>query len=392
MGVVPVTVTAGEIVDLDTTSIYIPVGNNVSVNLGNVDVTFSEVTSPGFMSIITTTHPQGGQLPSQYRFLGTYYELTTTATYSGLITISFTYDDADVHGQESNLKLFHWDATSWVNITTNVDTINNLITGETLTLSPFAIGEPLIANEPPSVGTISISSNPVQINNSISLSASFTDSGVLDTHTSSWDWGDGNTSVGTVTESNGSGSVSDSHVYSQAGVYTVTLEVTDNNGGNESSQYQYVVVYDPNGGYVTGAGTINSPVGAYVADVSLSGVAHFGFNSKYAHGANVPIGKTKFRFQAADFKFESTSYDWLVVAGAKAQYKGIGTINNSGNYGFMLSAIDGAINGDGSDKFRIKIWDNNNNDAVVYDNQLGEQDGIDPTTVVNVGSSVVVHR
>ena len=56
--------------------------------------------------------------------------------------------------------------------------------------------------------------------------------------------------------------------------------------------------------------------------------------------------------------FHSTSYEWLVVAGARAQYKGEGTINGSGNYGFMLTAIDGQINGGGGvDKFRIKIWD-----------------------------------
>lgn len=37
--------------------------------------------------------------------------------------------------------------------------------------------------------------------------------------------------------------------------------------------------------------------------------------------------------------------------------KGSGTINGSGNYRFMLTAIDGQVNGGGSiDKFRNKIW------------------------------------
>ena len=51
-------------------------------------------------------------------------------------------------------------------------------------------------------------------------------------------------------------------------------------------------------------------------------------------------------------KFDSTSLDWLVVNGSKAQLKGMGTINGTGKYGFIVSAIDGTPN-----MFRIKIWD-----------------------------------
>ncbi|OGM10613.1 hypothetical protein A2Z67_05310 [Candidatus Woesebacteria bacterium RBG_13_36_22] len=250
-----------------------------------------------------------------------------------------------------------------------------------------------VYNINPSIGIISVASNPLAVNTATLASASFSDPGVLDTHTASWDWGDGNIVTGTITELNGSGSVSDSHQYTVSGVYTVTLTVTDKDGGVGTNQYQYVVVYDPQGGYVTGAGTINSPIGAYTLDPTLSGLAHFGFNSKYEHGANIPTGKTRFRFQVAGLRFESTNYDWLVVAGAKAMYKGVGTINDSGNYGFMLSAIDGQINGGGGvDKFRIKIWDIDNNNALVYDNMLGADENSNPTTVVNEGSSIVIHQ
>lgn len=56
-----------------------------------------------------------------------------------------------------------------------------------------------------------------------------------------------------------------------------------------------------------------------------------------------------------------------MIAGPKAKYKGEGTINGEGDYGFMLTAIDGQINGGGGvDKFRIKIWDTTT-DAVIYD-------------------------
>src|SRR2546422_1750966 len=41
------------------------------------------------------------------------------------------------------------------------------------------------------------------------LPISFTDPGILDTHTGVFDWGDGSVSAATVTESNGSGTVRD---------------------------------------------------------------------------------------------------------------------------------------------------------------------------------------
>jgi len=66
--------------------------------------------------------------------------------------------------------------------------------------------------------------------------------------------------------------------------------------------------------------------------------------------------------------FHSEEYQYLVIAGAKAQYKGIGSVNDAGDYGFLLTATDGDLKtGDGVDKFRIKIWDRTTG-AIVYDN------------------------
>jgi hypothetical protein len=174
------------------------------------------------------------------------------------------------------------------------------------------------------------------------------------------------------------------------GVYDVTLIVNDGTVDSELATTM-VVVYDPNGGFVTGGGWINSPAGAYVGDPVLSGKANFGFVSKYQKGATVPSGNTEFQFHAGNLNFHSSTYEWLVVAGARAQFKGSGTINNAGNYGFLLTAIDGQVSGGGgADKFRIKIWNKSNGDATVYDNQLGATDGSDPTTTLG-GGSIVIH-
>ena len=43
-----------------------------------------------------------------------------------------------------------------------------------------------------------------------------------------------------------------------------------------TATYQYLVVYDPEGGFVTGGGWIYSPEGAYTLDPSLSGKASGG--------------------------------------------------------------------------------------------------------------------
>lgn len=68
------------------------------------------------------------------------------------------------------------------------------------------------------------------------------------------------------------------------------------------------------------------------------------------------------------------------MAGPKALYKGTGTINGAGDYGFMLTAIDGEIDGgSGTDKFRIKIWDKAT-DSMVYDNKAGESHTSDEPT------------
>jgi hypothetical protein len=152
-----------------------------------------------------------------------------------------------------------------------------------------------------------------------------------------------------------------------------------------------IVVYDPNGSFVTGGGWIQSPAGAYVANPTMAGKANFGFVSKYQKGANVPTGNTEFQFKTGDLNFHSTSYDWLVVAGAKAMYKGTGKINGAGSYGFLISAIDGDLQGGSPDRFRIKIWNGSNESAVVYDNQMGAADTASATTVLG-GGSIVVHK
>jgi hypothetical protein len=377
-----------------------PAGSNVAVQPVDmatgatpVSLTFDNITQPGATSLEIGS--SGPPPPAGFQ-LGTpaiYYELRTTATFSGQIQVCINYSGTSLDSnkpKENNLKLSHFEGGAWVDRTLPgyPDTVNNVICASVTSFSPFAVFEP---NEPPEVGPITAPVDPVQVGTTIAASATFTDSNVVDTHTAVWDWGDGSTSAGTISETNGSGSVSGSHTYTSAGVFTVKVTVTDDDGSSDEAIFQYVVVYDPSAGYVTGGGWINSPSGAYTPDPSLTGKANFGFVSKYQPGASVPTGQTQFKFHVANLNFQSTSYQWLVIAGARAQYKGTGTINGSRNYGFMLTAIDGQLpGGDGVDKFRIKIWDKATGE-VIYDNQMGAMDDAEPTTAI-AGGNIVIHK
>jgi uncharacterized protein (TIGR02145 family) len=242
----------------------------------------------------------------------------------------------------------------------------------------------MVINEAPVLNSIYTSSDPVQLESTINVSASFVDNNLED---ALWAWGDGTTSNGTVISA-----VYGEHSYSQPGVYTVQLQVSDACGEMENGTFQYVVVYSPEDGFVTGGGWINSPAGASAQFPDAVGKANFGFESKYKKGASIPSGNTEFQFKAGKLDFRSTLYDWLVIAGQKAMFKGAGTINQSGDYGFILSALDGNLrNPLSADRFRITIWDKQNNDLLVYDNEMATNEYADPTVQI-AGGSIVIHN
>ncbi len=234
-----------------------------------------------------------------------------------------------------------------------------------------------IANVDPDVGPISVSEELIQVGTSIDASAVFTDPATADTHTAVWEWDDGTSD----TIDPAISPTSASHTYDTPDVCTVKVTVTDDDGGSDMYIYEFVVVYDPSAGFVTGGGWIDSPEGAYKPDESLSGKATFGFVSKYKKGADTPTGNTEFQFHAAGLNFHSDSYEWLVVTGSNyARFKGVGTINGEGAYKFMLWAGDGE-----PDTFRIRIWEEDEVTAVetdIYDNGFDQAIG---------GGSIVIH-
>src|SRR5438067_2252525 len=297
--------------------------------------------------------------------------------------LTFTWDFGDGSAPETGPTPSH----------TYVDNGNYTVT---LTVSDGSLTNAatttaVITNLLPAVGPISAPVDPVEVGTPVTASASFTDPGLLDTHTASIDWGDGTSSTGLVSGVDGSGSASGSHAYTVAGVYLVTLTVTDKHGRIGQATFEFVIVFEPTSGFVTGGGWTDSPPGAYAADPTLTGKANFGFVARYQPGATVPSGQTEFRFQVAGLNFHSTEYEWLVVSGTRAQFKGSGTLNGSEGFRFMISAVDGDLSqGRPTDGFRIKIWDDTSG-GVIYDNQMGDSDRSSSTTALG-GGSIVIHR
>jgi len=105
-----------------------------------ITLTFAQVTQSGDTSLTTSS---SGPPPSVGFKLGnpaTYYELSTTAVFSGPVTICINYTGISF-SNESNLKLNHYVSGVWVDQTISLDTTNNIICASVTSLSPFAIFE-----------------------------------------------------------------------------------------------------------------------------------------------------------------------------------------------------------------------------------------------------------
>jgi hypothetical protein len=104
-------------------------------------VTFETVTAGGTITLTKSTESPAGATPADFAVVGLFVDITTTATYSGPVSLAIGYDESGI-SNENELKLFHWNGSVWEDVTTLVDTDNNIIYGEVTTLSPFFVGNP----------------------------------------------------------------------------------------------------------------------------------------------------------------------------------------------------------------------------------------------------------
>ena len=113
----------------------VPSGQWMSVNqvqfsdsLNGVDVTFDSVTQAGLTKVDPSTNNPCGKV-QDFRFLGKFYHITTTAIYSGNVTVSIGYNPGDLQGKEKEdeIDIFRCE-NGWVDVTTSRDTGKNTVT------------------------------------------------------------------------------------------------------------------------------------------------------------------------------------------------------------------------------------------------------------------------
>jgi FtsP/CotA-like multicopper oxidase with cupredoxin domain len=257
---------------------------------------------------------------------------------------------------------------------------------------PVAVdGALTVSNASPTISLGSPPSGSVYvIGSTVSVIANVADPGTNDALTCSFFWDGGGPNSASVAAG---GLCSQSNTFAAAGVYTSTVTVIDDDGGVGGPITVVIVVYNP-ASKLTGGAHAVSPLGALAANPAATGQVQLNANPQYQNGATTPRGQGRFAFKDVGLAFDSTGLEWLVVTGNRGQLRGSGRINSSGDYGFLLTVVDGG-NGPGSapDRFRMKIWDKSAGDAVVYDTTPGGAEDIDVSpTLPAAGGNLTVHK
>jgi hypothetical protein len=122
-------------------------GKNISVTpTQDSTVTYSNVTTSG-NTTVTSSNVASVALPSTVQASGSkapvYYDVSTTASFSGPVTVCFNYDPTGISlSTQKSLSLWQLLGGSWNNVTTTVDTINHKVCGNVTSLSEYVIAEP----------------------------------------------------------------------------------------------------------------------------------------------------------------------------------------------------------------------------------------------------------
>lgn len=125
-------------------------------------IDFSNVTSGG-STTVTSSNVSSVAVPSDFQVqlpggAPVFYDVTTDASFSGPVTVCFSYDDSGMTaGEEASVRLLHEEGGVFVDVTTSLDPVGNLVCGVVESFSQFAqaIFGGAIAVDPPSPATIS---------------------------------------------------------------------------------------------------------------------------------------------------------------------------------------------------------------------------------------------
>jgi hypothetical protein len=209
-----------------------------------------------------------------------------------------------------------------------------------------------IANVAPAVTVSAPADGSVfRVGAAVPLTGSFTDPGVLDTHTAVWTVG-GTTIPASVAEHDGAGTASATWTPAAAGLYRFSLAVTDKDGATTRVAGGTLVVFDPAAGFVTGQGAL------FDGDRRL---VLFALDARYRGGASNPSGRVE--LVVPRLNVVSTRLDWLVVTGSSFELEGVGRSGARAGYRFRLNGVAGR-----PDRLRVRVWAPDG--TVAYDSTL----------------------
>lgn len=150
---------------------------------------------------------------------------TTFASPSGVERINFTAHDSarEIVVQANGQIMVAGDSFD----TTSFLTLARLGALQPGNATPVNVS---VTNVAPAAGAITSQSKAVR-GQVVTFSDTFTDPGILDTHTVTWNFGDGSPAVTSSLGAGVTGAVSASHAFTNTGSFTVKLTITDKDGG-----------------------------------------------------------------------------------------------------------------------------------------------------------------
>lgn len=112
---------------------FVPTGTDVVViPTEGIQFSFNTVSTAGSLTVTPLNSPAP---PANFRITtGEFYVFTTTASFSGPVTVCLDYNEAALmdKNKEAKIKLFHRNGRKWKDITSSVDTVNNQVCGQTM--------------------------------------------------------------------------------------------------------------------------------------------------------------------------------------------------------------------------------------------------------------------
>jgi hypothetical protein len=219
----------------------------------------------------------------------------------------------------------------------------------------------------------------------VTVTAPVTDPGTNDTHTCVATWDDGSTSSYAASGH----ACNQSHTFAHAGMYTITLSATDDDGGVSDTVSVMVVVYDPDAGWTNMDGSTATPSGALAAYPNANQWTWAHLDAHYCTATGPPVGVAQTWVPGTPYGMNSVALQWLVVTpDGKIAARGTGTGNDGSALGFVFYGYRGcpATGPDcqaGADRMRLVVWSlaagPNPGAGTVYDNRPAAGYDIDVT-------------